>query len=243
MLIPLVALALVGGMLTLTLEASADMGRRISALERLARADALADSGLRRLVAAFADPADDFESTALFGAAALMVGNSTLSLRVEPEAAKIDVLKADEEVVRRYLSALPIDGNSVLSQVIDARQAGDAASALLTLELALSHTLTLEKVRRDFSRFGITGIDPQFASAEVLASVPDLTAAQVRAIAAMPAPERALATGESRYFAGGGRTFSLLVRGGSSAVGEFTRRIPVEISTSGRLIALAGVQS
>jgi hypothetical protein len=242
MLIPLMTLALVAGVLTASLEVAADTSRSASALDRLVRGDALADSGIRRLVVAFADAADDFETAALDHDMALTIGKSTLRLRVEPETGKIDVLKADERMVRRYLSPLAVDANGLLARLGAARGAGDGAAALRALELA-GDALPPSRLWRDFSRFGARAIDPQFASAEVLAAVPDLSAAESRALAAMPASERALATGMSGYFASGGRTFSLLVHGGSGTADAVTRRLPVEISASGRLMALAGVQS
>jgi hypothetical protein len=138
MIIPVVALAAVGGVLTTAVIASRGMSHQTAALEELIRSDINVESGLRRLVAAFADPADGLELVALAVGADIEVGEASLTLRVEPEAGKIDVIKSDEQLVRRYLSQAGGDTDTIWPKLSHLRQTGDGEAAFQAIALALA---------------------------------------------------------------------------------------------------------
>lgn len=232
------ALAVLGGLLTAGLLAAAETGRQAAALERLVRGEAAADAGFYRLVAAIEDPADTLETVALQGQTTLAMTGDELSLGIEANGSKIDVLAADLQLIERYARQVGLNGPDV-SALLDtlgaAREAGNGSAALEAIRVAMTGLLPSEELSRDITRFGAAGIDPTYASSRVLHAVPDLSPADADRIAAAPSAERAQYAQLSRYFASAGRRFSLLVR-----AGLLDQRLPLEMSTAGKVVVLAG---
>lgn len=239
----LLALAAIAAVLTASLATSRGASRQAASLEQLARGEARAESGFQRLLAAFADPADELEAVAFAGDAQVSVGGVPVTLRIEAEGSKIDVLEADRSMVARYLEQNFVVGGeiaSVLAALEADRSRADATAASLLLELALVGGLDLGQMRRDLTRFGGKGIDPQYASERVLRAVPDLTLAEADRIAALGPSERASFLGRSSYFASGGRHFTLVAEIDGDGGGSMEWHLPIEISTAGKAIVLAG---
>lgn len=242
MIVPLVTLAVIGGLLTTALATSRSTARHASALEGVIQAELLSESGIRRLLTAFSGSADDLPQTALGRDVGLKVGDHTLLLRIEPEAGKIDVLKSDEVLLQQYVSTAGTMSKELWSQFHEQRRAGDGHGALRTFDLALSGAKSIDQLRRDLTCNGAGGIDPQYASTDVLGSIPDISPGQAAAIAAIPVGERASAAGASRYFSVGGRTFSLVTSIETHGKKSGRAELPIELSTTGQVIALAGVR-
>lgn len=242
-LIVVSGLAVLGGLLTVSLLAATETGRQGAALERLVRSEVAADAGFYRLVAAIEDPADALETAALQGQAQLVIAGDELSLGVEANGSKIDVLAADLQLIERYARQAGLDGRD-LSALLDrlgvARETGDGPAALEAIRVAITGLLPSQELSRDITRFGGSGIDPTYASSRVLHAVPDLGPADADRIAAAPLAERAQYAQLSRYFASAGRRFSLVTRVGWGANALSEGCLPIEISTAGRAVALAG---
>jgi len=84
----------------------------------------------------------------------------------------------------------------------------------------------------------MAGIDPRYATERVLAAVPDLDPGELASLLAMPAVDRASRHGLSRLFESGGRRFSFAVKVDQPPFVPTTRRLPIELSTSGRVVVL-----
>lgn len=236
------ALAVLGGLLTAGLLAAAETGRQAAALERLVRSEVAADAGFYRLVAAIEDPADTLETVALQGQTTLAMTGDELSLGIEANGSKIDVLAADLQLIERYARQAGLNGPQVgalLGELGVARQDGDSVRALEVVRVAMVGLLPGGELRRDITRFGGPGIDPTYASSRVLHAVPDLSPADVERIAAASPEERAQFAQLSRHFSSAGRRFSLVarLRWGENAASE--SRLPIEISTAGKVVVLA----
>lgn len=242
-LLVVAALAAVGGLLTAGLMTAMQSSRQTAALERLVRSDAIAASGFRRLATAIEEPADTLESEALRGPVDVSLGGTGLSLRVEANGSKIDVLAADITMIESYLRQTGLDPQSVttvLDDVGKARSSANGAAALQIIRAAVIGLVPDSALSRDLTRFGGMGIDPNYASRRVLRAIPDLTPADAERMASAPEGGRAQYAHLSRYFASTGRRFSLLTTINWTADTMPERRLPIEISTSGKVVVLAG---
>lgn len=237
------ALAGLGGLLTASLMATTHTSRQVAALERLVRSEVLGACGSYRLAAAIGDPADVLESLALQEAARVGIGDTEMSLRIEISGGKIDVLAAEVDLIERYAGQSGLAPPAVaglLTDIGEARARADGAAALEAIRSALAGTLPLAEIDRDFTRFGGAGIDPSYASSRVLHAIPDLSPADADRIVAAAPEERAKDAHLSRYFSSTGRRFSLVTQAAWGANETSERRLPIEISTSGKVVVLAG---
>ena len=219
------------------------LGRQTAALERLVRSDAIAVSGFQRLAAAIDESADVLENQALQGFVSLPLASAEILLGIEADGSKIDVLAADPLMLERYLTEASLDLRRVtilLGDIGVARSRSDGAGALEIVRAAIAGLLPTGAFDRDLTRFGSSGVDPTYASARVLHAIPDLAPSDADRIAATPAGERAQYARLSGYFASTGRHFSLVTRIGWGADAAAERRLPIEISTSGKVVVLAG---
>lgn len=235
MLLPLITAAALSGLLINLFDLSRGAGRQVAALERMITSQVVLESGLRRLQAGFASVDDDVENRALMAAVPVLVGRTPVSLGIENEAGKIDVMRAAEPVVLGYLSRF-WERPPTRAALRAARAGGEGAGAFQAIALQLPQD-ELADAYRDLTRFGLQGIDPQYASRRVLESLPDLAKGEAARIAELPAGQRTLSPSASQYFVTGGHTFSLVA---SLASDQRSVRLPVEVSTSGRVVALAG---
>lgn len=242
-LIVVSALAVLGGLLTAGLLAATETGRQAAALERLVRSEVAADAGFYRLVAAIEDPADALETTALQGPTKFVMAGDEVSLGIEANGSKIDVLAADLQLIERYARQAGLDGGgatALLEKLGAAREADNGPAALEAIRVVMTGLLPSEQLSRDITRFGSRGIDPTYASSRVLRAVPDLSPAEADRIAAASPEERAQFAQLSRYFASGGRRFALVTRIAWGANDRSEACLPIEISTAGRVIVVAG---
>ena len=239
----LVALATIAAVLTAVLIGARQNVLYAKALDRMIRTEALAASGFQRLGAAILDHADDLEQAALEGTDPPLVtlADARLALTLEGEGGKIDLLRADMALLTEYLvnAALPAAAQArLIADIAAARDSKDGAAARDAVRLALLDSLSNAQIDADFTILGTTaGIDPRYASERVLAAVPDLDPGDLAALLAMPEAERTQ-QGLSRYFESGGRRFSLVVKIDQPPFAPATRRLPIELSTSGRVLVL-----
>lgn len=237
------ALATLGGLLTITLVAETRTSRQAAALERLLRAETIGTSGFYRLVAAIDDPADALEIQALQGMAAAQIGDTKPSLAIESSGGKIDVMAAEMSLLEGYLNRAglaPSAATGVVGEVAEARVRRDGATALEAVRTALSGTFRPAELDMDLTRFGTAGIDPRHASNHVLHAIPDLAPTDAEQVAAAPLEERPRSLHLSRYFASMGRRFSLVTRVDFGPGHLLERQLPIELSTSGKVIVLGG---
>lgn len=237
------ALAVLGALLTASLMGATQTSRQAAALERLVRSEVVADAGFRRLISAIEEQSDTLETAALQGPTKFVMAGNALSLGIEANGSKIDVLAADLQLIERYARQAGLDGGDAsasLAELGAARQDRHSVRALEALRVAMAGLLPNDELSRDITRFGGSGIDPTYASSRVLHAVPDLSPADADRIAAASPEARAKFAQLSRHFASGGRRFALMTRiaWGANALSEGC--LPTEISTSGKVIVLAG---
>jgi hypothetical protein len=212
-----------------------------AALERLVRTDVLVTSGFRRTMAALGSPTDDFETLALEGDAGFPLGDVSTNVRIDGENGKIDVLLSDPVLMQQLAGnagVSPADIRQLADAVAAMREQSDGAGALDAARGVFSPYLP--SFAEAVTRFGGAGIDPTYASADVLSAIPDLSPSDAARIAATPAAERSQLVSLSRYFTSNSRRFSIVVSIDWGLGETATRRLPIEISTSGQPIILAG---
>lgn len=247
-LMALVALATISAMITASIVGATTGSRTSAALERLIRSDAVATSGFVRLEAAIIDPSDNLETGALAPTSdtRVTVGDIEVDLHIEAEDGKIDVLRADRDLVARYLAnagLTPDEQASVLRAIDEARAEEDGEAGMDTLRRALLEQDDEASFHRDFTQFGSSGIDPAYASDQVLASLPDLSPAEIAQLIGTPTEARGEGSIHSRYFKSGGRRFTLVSRIDWTVEQRSELRLPIELSAAGRPVHLAGPSS
>jgi hypothetical protein len=242
----LVGLATIGAIVSAAIVSSQDGARSEAALERLVLVDALTTSGFNRLAAAMRDPSDNLETQALDpkGVADTFVADITVTLQIEGISGKIDVLRTDRNILARYLSNSALSSNeqtALLASIDKARASRDADAAIDLVFAALLDLRPLSALERDFTKFGSgAGIDPTYASGRVLAAVPGLSAADVARWVSSSAMERTQLKLQSPYFATNGTRFDLVAQVSWAPDQSVERRLPVELTTGGHLIPIAG---
>lgn len=229
------ALATIAALLATAVPATTANTRMAAAVERLAEIDIAAGSAFRRVIAALASPEDTLEGEALANEVSVTHG----TVRIETEAGKLDVMLADIALFDRLAQNLGHPArNAFLDTLTTAQAAGNVRQALELVRTELA--ALVDDFDRVVTRYGGTQVDVLSALPEVLATLPDLTTAQVAQILAVPPAERAQFAGLSRYLTAGGRRFAIVARMAWAADEVAVRRLPIEVSTSGRPIVLGG---
>lgn len=228
--------ALIAAMMPLTQSTST----ATSGLERLLRVEVLARSASARLLTAIESRGDLFEQQALDGPVALTLADRTLAVSLEGETGKIDVLRSPSEMLARLGQDLGVEPGSraTFEAEIEEARRHDASRTLAVVQrwLAPLHP-DLDTV---VTMFGSEHIDPTYAGIEVLSAIPDLSQADAARILSVPRTNRGQFAELSEHLAVNTRRFSIAVRIEWAADQISIRRLPIELSTSGRAIVLAG---
>jgi hypothetical protein len=90
------------------------------------------------------------------------------------------------------------------------------------------------------TRFGNERIDPTYAPVDVLRAIPDLSPAEIAQILSVSPADRGAFVSMSDHLAANSRRFSVLVRIEWAPDQTGVRRLPIELSTSGKPIVMAG---
>ncbi len=159
-----------------------------------AQAEAAADGGIWRAVARMADP-DGAAAWRPDGSAhGTAVGAIPVEIAVQDEGGKIDLNKADPQLIANLLRALGIGGSaadSLMAKVMAARAHGDDGSKPRLLAPAdipglLADGAALQRLRPCVTVYsGQAGFDPATAPAGVLLSLPSVQPAEVAAYVRM----------------------------------------------------------
>jgi hypothetical protein len=244
----LAGLAVVAGIVTLALSFSLGFQRNTATFERSAFGAMAADSGIRRLIASIEHPADTLAaSVGVTGTAyPFELSGLPMTLAIEGEAGKLDPLTVERPLLESYVrnTLLPAaDVTLLFSQLDIARGTHDGTRAMELLEKYLAPALSPEDLARDFtSRAGLAGIDPMYASERVLRALPDLDPAAVDEILRRRTTEPSVVQAfYSRYFSRGVRPeFTLVATVDRDERHAVVRRVPVEMTTAGRVLVLDG---
>ena len=242
----LLALAGIAGVLAVTLSQSVEISRQTVVLDRIIRGSVIADSGVRRLLAAIDDPDDRLEDeVGILGfPRTIEVSGVQVGLAIEGEAGKLNPLTIPWEVLERYVDRAGItaaDRTDLLERLQDARRTVDMDAALRSLHVFLIPLLSLDELERDFSvRTNLAGVDPHLASERILAALPDLGEAAATELVRSRHDPSAIGRFDSRYFATGHPLFTLVTTVHWNDVDRFTRRVPIEITTAGKVLVLDG---
>lgn len=212
-----------------------------AALERMLRSDVLSRSAFDRVLAALESRPDMFEQQALSGPTTLQVSPQDMAVSLEGEAGKIDLLQAPLATIARLADnlGLPAAGrNAFVQDLEETRTQGNGQRALDLARQRLALLVTdLDAV---VTIFGGQHIDPTYAPREVLEAVPDLSPVEIAQILSAPPPERGQFVAMSEHFATNSRRFSIAVQIAWAPDQVSIGRLPIELSTSGRAIVLAG---
>jgi hypothetical protein len=242
----LAGLATVAGLLTAVLSDARQWGENGRSIERLTAGMAVAESGVRRLLAAINDPTDDLESRVGVDGVPFPFGvaEHSLDLAIEGEAGKIDVLAADRAVLLGYLQDLHLteENRAFLVQAIDsARLRTDGPAAMDALFSHLLPVVSSELIEQDFTLLsGLAGIDPMLASERVLAALPDISDIEAKEIVRLRRTQPLSIAGLSIYFASGRPLFTLVATVHWNETETTTKRVPIEITTAGRALVTSG---
>lgn len=242
----LVALGTISAVITAAILTSTAASRNYAALDRLVETDALAISGFNRLEAAMLDPADDLETRALQldSSAEIAVGDQRIALRIEGVGGKIDPVRTDPDVIVHYLANAQLSAaeqTNVMNAIGMAREAGSGNSGYDAMLIGLLDREADRVLQQDFTQFADhSGIDPAYASQRVIAAIPDLPMSPAGRNSGRTMQGLAQLNLQSRYFAPNGARFSLVARVDWGPNQSSQRRLPVEVSSAGRLIPIAG---
>jgi hypothetical protein len=242
----LAGLLALAGVITFVLSESRGVIDQTGALDHAMVGSTTADSGVRRLLSAINNADDNLESaTGTTGdPLALETSGFSMELAIEGEGGKINPVTIARPILEGYVadaSIPPEDRGKLLNVLAAVRETGDAAAAMDALHAHLARALTLEQIERDFSTLTtLTGVDPQFASVRVLRAVPDISDAQAAEIVRQRSSKPGTITVQSAYFATGRPLFTLVATVHWNERESFTRRVPIELTTSGRAVTLDG---
>lgn len=238
--------AILAALVTVALSQSYRTSESLGLLDRQVLGDVAAGSAIRLIAAAIADADDALEQRIGIGLPPLplILFGHDLSLAIEGEAGKIDVIAGDIALLSRYISqsGLPQEQQvKLLEALAQARRGTDAPAAMEALQIAFAPSGQGARVEEDFTtRSGLAGIDPAVANERVLRSVPDLAPAAVASILSARS-SGAHEIPASRYFATGRRSlFTLVATVHWSGTERLTKRVPIEITTGGRPLVLSG---
>ena len=238
------SLTIIAAIMTAAMAMALSANKASAALERVVEHDAATRAGLVRLISALGDPADTIETDAFAGGVTMDLSGIAVHLRIESEASKLGLMLSDMDLLVRYArnagaSTAAID--ELRRALQDARSTQDKDAAQQAMLLALRGLRSRQELMTDVTAYAETsGIDPAYATASVLAALPDLTSAQVAMLLATPPSERAGRV-QSRYFGGSPRRFSLLAAVVEPGGQLDERRMIVELSAAGVAIPLSGM--
>ena len=231
----LAALAVAG------LSSSQSSSTTAAAVERVLRVDVLSRSAFERVLAALESPPDPFEQQALSSPAVLNLPRQDVVVSLEGEAGKVDAARSPLATMVRLADhlGLPAVGRGAFIADLEAlRSQGDAAQALDLVRQRLSPLVAdLDAL---VTIFGDERIDPTYAPQVVLEAIPDLSPVEIAQILSVPPPERGQFTALSEHFATNSRRFSIAANIAWAPDQISIRRLPIELSTSGRAIVLSG---
>lgn len=207
---------------------------------------AAASSGIRRLLSAIDNPADNLEH--LVGVRgnpyAFDFDGVPMTLAIEGEAGKINPLTADRAILEDYVGDLLMsagDKASLLALVDAARTTNDGPAAMEALYGFVSPAIGSEFVERDFTLSStLMGVDPLLASGRVLRALPDLGDAIVTSILRLRETNPEALSIASAYAANGRPLFTLVASVHWNDSESTTKRVPIEITTAGRASVLSG---
>ncbi len=242
----LIALGTISAVVMGTMLVATRSGSSTAALQRLVVTDALTTSAFARLEAAMIDPADDLETAALRSDAPtqIQVGDVRVAVRIEGIGGKIDPTRTAPEVMSRYLANSHLSTDeiaAIMTAIGKARDAGNIQAAYEAVLAGLLDRSPEQDIWRDFTQFSDhSGLDPFYASPRVIAAIPDLPASPTAGISGSTIQDLAQRNLQSQYFEPNGGRFSLVayIAWGPNQSSE--RQLPVEISSAGRMVALAG---
>jgi hypothetical protein len=128
-----------------------------------------------------------------------------------------------------------------MAAISKARDIDSANSGLNAILVSLLDHRSDRELAQDFTEFSDhSGIDPAYASGRVIAAIPDLPTSTAARISGSTIQDLAQLNLQSRYFAPNGARFSLVAHIDWGPNQSSERRLPVEVSSAGRLVALAG---
>lgn len=212
-----------------------------AAIERMLRVDVLTRSAFARVLAALESRPDTFEQQALSGPTVLEISGQEVAVSLEGEAGKVDLLQAPLTTVVRLADNLELPTGELDSFIAELEGARSQGNAVQALDLARQR-LALRAADLDavVTIFGNAHIDPTYAPREVLETIPDLSPAEIAQILSTPPSERGQFVALSEHFATNSRRFSIAVQIAWGPDQVSIRRLPIELSTSGRAVVLAG---
>jgi hypothetical protein len=234
----LVSLTGIGAVVTASVIESMTGNRAAAALRWAIESDALAGSTFNRISDAVANPADALELSLIGDEQALDLGIGMVSAAVESESSKVNLMLADLAILHRYAINAGLSSTQASAFVAglgEARKVRDATKAFDTLLLHLVGSRSYSDLASDFTVVGTSaGVDPAYATLQVLSALPDLSPAQVQLLESTPASGRAYAV-SSKFFASGGSRYSMVatIRKGAH---QSQRRLVVQVTTSGRMV-------
>ena len=240
----LVALGTISAVIMATMLTATDGSSNTAALERLVETDALTISGFNRLEAAMLNPTDDLAIRALRldTPVEIQVGGNRVALQIEGVGGKIDPLRTARDAIVRYMANSPLttgERATVMAAIDKARDTNSAYAGYTAVLIGLLDHRANRELEQDFTQFADhSGIDPAYASSRVIAAIPDLSASTVAGISGSTIQDLAVRNLQSRYFAPNGSRYSLvtIIDWGQNQSAQ--RRLPVEVSSAGRLVAL-----
>lgn len=212
-----------------------------AALERTLRVDVLSRAAFERVLAALESRPDTFEQQALAGPTELEISDQAVAVSVEGEAGKIDLLQAPLPIVARLAENLGLPAGArttLMEELEEARRERDPAGALDLVRQRLA--LLADDLDAVVTVFGSQHIDPTYAATDAFEAIPDLSPTEIAQILSAPPSERGQFAAMSEHFATDSRRFSIAVRIAWAPDQVSVRRLPIELSTSGRAIVLAG---
>jgi hypothetical protein len=240
----LTSLATISAIITVALVHASGSGALTSALDRQVRGEAAAVSGIRRVIAAIEAPADDLETRILSSEHPLPFefGETRVELQIDGEGGKINPVRSAPELLTGYIGTLPLSEDArrgLLAAIEDARELDDREAGLQAVHRYLLPIVPMAQLESDFGIWNQTGgVDPLYASERVLSAIPDLTAGGVAQVLQLRKSDPSAVRALSAHFATGRPIFSIVavVRG---SAGEMTsKRVPIEISSAGRVLVL-----
>lgn len=241
LIIVLVALVSLAGLLSGLLLLSRETSEAARIIERQAVARVAEFAAYGRLDAALRDPADRFEEalSADNGQITIRFSGHSVSLSLEREGGKIDPRITAPAILARFLARAAPPPPPQLSETL--RMSSNPSDLRVALLSSLLPWLDVDQIAQDFTLWGQNpGIDPTGASLPVLMALPDLTPADARQVFESHGATASAGFVHSDYFGPPSRRFSLRLAIRWTDSESWVRRIPFEVTGSGRPMRLDG---